>query len=180
MTARRLFTLALVATALGAGGCKKAQQTTNADLAEAYDQHHYDDMVTTEEYETHEDQGASISPRELEFIQQTIEEYRGDFEHCLEAEMDRLENRWVAGNFVVEFHISTKGKVSEVKVLEEDVKERRTEGPDGTWVSEGGKPARVADQFGQCVHDKLLDWEFDPPPETDYVHTYNGQVGEAW
>lgn len=180
-TRNSIFVTGVALAAVALGGCKKNNQgTTNAEFAAMYDQHHYDDMVTTEEYNTYEDQGASISPRELEFIQQTIEEYKGDFEHCLEIEMEKMENRWIAGHFSVEFHISTKGKVSDVKVIENDVQERRTKDKDGNYVSEGGAPPRMAEGFAGCVHDKLVDWEFDPPPETDYVHTYNGQVGEAW
>ena len=145
-----------------------------------YDQHHYDDMVTTKDDAVYSEQGKSISPRELEFIQMTIEEYKGDFEHCLEDEMERMDNRWIAGHFSVEFHISTKGVTSDVKVIEDEVVERRTKDGEGKFVSEGGAPPRAAEKFAQCVHDKLVDWEFDPPPETDYVHTYNGNVGEAW
>jgi hypothetical protein len=174
--------LIVASMALSLTACKKkGQETTNAEFAEMYDQHNYDDMETTEEYNTYEDQGASISPREMEAIQQTIEEYAGDFEHCLETEMDRLDNRWVAGPFAVEFHISSKsGKVTEVTVTEVDVKERRTKNAEGEYVSEGGAAPRVADGYAQCVHDKLMDWEFDPAPNTDYVHTYTGEIGEAW
>ncbi len=176
-----IFTIVACAGLVSLGGCKKkGQQTTNAEFAEMYDQHNYDDMLTTEEYETHENQGDAISPRELELIQQTIEEYRGDFEHCLEVEMETLENRWVAGHFSVEFRINTSGQVDQVKVIENEVMERRTQDKEGNYVSEGGAPPRTADGFAGCVEGKLADWEFDPPPETDYVHTYNGQVGEAW
>lgn len=174
--------LFLAVAALSLSACKKkGQETTNAEFAEMYDKHHYDDMVTTDEYNNYSEQGDSISPREMELIQQTIEEYAGDFEHCLEVEMDRLENRWIAGPFAVEFHISSKtGKVTEVRVTEADIKERRTKDKDGNFVTEGGAEPRMADQYGQCIHDKLMDWEFDPPPEVDYVHTYTGDIGEAW
>lgn len=178
----KIAPLILAATALSFTACKKgAQEATNADFAEMYDQHHYDDMETTQEYNTYEDQGASISPREMEMIQQTIEEYSGDFEHCLEAEMDTLENRWVAGSFSVEFHISAKsGKVTEAKVLQHDIMERRTKNAEGKFVIEGGAPPRDAANFDECIHTKLLDWEFEPPPEVDYVHTYTAKIGEAW
>ena len=35
-----------------------------------------------------------------------------DFESCLEIEMDRLSNRWVAGDFSVEFTINPVGIVT--------------------------------------------------------------------
>ncbi len=31
-----------------------------------------------------------------------------------------------------------------------------------------------------CMETSVLGWEFDPPPEVEYVHTYQGRVGEAW
>ena len=182
MRSKTLAPLMLALAALSFSACKKnGGESSNADFAQMYDKHHYDDMVTTADDNVHEDQGASISPREMELIQQTIEEYAGDFEHCLEVEMDRLENRWIAGPFAVEFHISAaSGKVTEVTVTQLDVQERRTKNADGAFVQEGGAPARKAEGYGQCIHDKLMDWEFDPPPEVDYVHTYTGEIGEAW
>jgi hypothetical protein len=167
--------------AVGTTGCKKEEESTNADFAESFDQHHYDDIVTTEEYHEYEDQGQGISPRELEYIQDTIESYKGDFEHCLEVEMDRLENRWVGGEFAVEFHIETDGKVSMAKMLESKVQEARTLKDDQyVPLEQGGAPPRSADNFAPCVEKKLLDWEFEPPPEAQYVHTYTGHIGEAW
>ena len=69
--------------AMDEGNKKKGEETTNAEFASMYGGDNYDDMVTTEEYNEYSEQGDSITPREMEAIQQTIEEYSGDFEHCL-------------------------------------------------------------------------------------------------
>ena len=70
--------------------------------------------------------------------------------------------------------------VSAVKFLEVDIKERKTLNDKGEYVSEGGKAPRAADNFQSCAEGKLYKWEFDPPPEVQYTHSYNGRVGEAW
>ena len=93
----------------------------------------------------------------------------------------RKDNRWIAGTFSVEFHISSKtGQVTEAKITQEDIRERRTLNEAGDYVLEGGAPPREAVDFDDCIHTKLLDWVFEPPPEVDYVHTYSSQIGEAW
>ena len=180
MNSRKLLPLLGVVTMIGALGCKP-KQATNQDLVNAYDGGKYEsDMVATD-YETTEDQGASIDPRTQAAIQDTVETaYVTDFEKCLEAEMSRLENRWVAGDFVVEFTIEQSGLVSAVKFLSVDIQERRTLNDKGEFVAEGGKPPRKADQFEACAEGKVYKWEFDPPPEVTYTHSYNGRVGEAW
>jgi hypothetical protein len=165
---------------VGALGCR-AKPTSNQDLLAQYDSGKYEgDMVATD-YETVEDQGASIDPRTQAGIQDTIETvYVTDFEKCLETEMSRLENRWVAGDFAVEFTIETSGLISAVKFLESDIVERKTLNDKGEFVSEGGKAPRKADNFESCAEGKIYKWEFDPAPEVTYTHTYNGRVGEAW
>jgi hypothetical protein len=155
-------------------GCKKKGETTNADLYGSYEDNEYEsDMVAAHpEDEIHESQGQGIDARTLASIDDAIRTvYITDFEHCLEIEMERLENRWLAAEFTVEFHIETSGKVTEAKMLEMKAGE--------TKPKEKGN-ARPADQFDDCVEEKLLEWEFDPPPEVDYLHTYQGRVGEAW
>ncbi len=169
-----------LASLLMALGCKP-KQTTNADLLAQYDGSEYEsDMVATD-YESVEDQGDAIDPRTQAAIQDTITtSYVTDFENCLEKEMSRLENRWVAGDFSVEFTIETSGMVSAVKFLDIDIKERRTLNDKGEYVSEGGAAPRSAEEFEGCAEAKLYKWEFDPAPEVTYTHTYNGRVGEAW
>lgn len=161
-------------------GCKPKEKT-NADLLGAYSGSQYEsDMVATD-YENVEDQGSSIDPRTQAAIEDTIRTvYVSDFERCLEGEMSRLENRWIGGDFSIEFTIETSGMVSSATILKEDVWERRTLDGDGKYVSEGGADPKHADQFGACVEEHAYKWEFDPPPETVYTHTYNGSVGEAW
>ncbi len=161
-------------------GCKPKQPTNQDLLAEYSGEKYQQDMVATD-YEKVESQGSGIDPRTQAAIEDTITSvYVSDFEKCLESEMSRLDNRWVAGDFALEFTIEPSGMVSNVKMLSADVKERRTKDAKGKYVTEGGEPARDADQFGQCVEQKVYKWEFDPPPETTYTHTYNGRVGEAW
>ena len=84
--------------------------------------------------------------------------------------MERLDTKWLAGSFALEFRIDTSGKLHDVKVLSADVKERK--GFDGT--------PRDADQFDDCLKRLLVEWQFEPPPEAAFVHTYNGEVGAAW
>ena len=85
--------------------------------------------------------------------------------------MNRLETRWLRAVFTVQFTIETNGSISEAKMLEMDAREYKTK---------KGAEAKVADQFDACVEGALLEWEFDPAPEVQYTHTYNGKVGEAW
>jgi hypothetical protein len=154
---------------------------SNQEMLSEYGGEKYqDDMVATE-HESHEHQGDSIDPRTQAAIQDTIATvYVSDFEKCLEKEMSRLENRWIAGPFSVELTIEPSGMVTEVKMLSVDVIERRTLNAKGEYVSEGGAAPRSADKFADCVTEHVFKWEFDPPPEVTYSHTYNGQVGEAW
>lgn len=168
--------LALVGTL----GCKP-QRPTNQDLLAQYDGAEYqEDMVATK-YKTVEDQGDSVKARTAAAIQQTITTvYVSDFEACLEKEMSRLENRWVAGDFSIEFTIEPSGLVSSAEMLKHDIKERRTLDDKGEFVSEGGAEPRMAEEFTSCVETKIYKWEFDPPPEVTYTHTYNGTIGEAW
>ena len=179
---KSLSVLGLIAliNLIGALGCRP-KPPSNEELLSQYDGSKYEsDMVATD-YETVEDQGDSIDPRTQAAIQDTITTvYVTDFEKCLETEMSRLENRWVAGDFAVDITIETSGMVSAVKFLEVDIKERKTLNDKGEFVSEGGKAPREADQFQSCAEGKVYKWEFDPPPEVTYTHSYNGRVGEAW
>jgi len=155
-------------------GCKKNKQTSNAELYSGYESNEYEqDMVEAHpEEEIHESQGEGINVRTLAAIDDAIRTvYITDFERCLEVEMERLETRWLAAEFTVEFHIETSGKVTEAKMLEMKA---------GETKPKKGTEARPADQFDDCVEKLLLEWEFDPAPEVPYVHTYNGRVGEAW
>lgn len=180
MTKQTLPTIVGLACLAATLGCKP-KVASNQDLLSEYGGEKYaEDMVATE-YETVEDQGASIDPRTQAEIQDTIETvYVTDFESCLEKEMDRLENRWVAGNFSIEFTIETSGMVTSATMLEHDIQERRTKNDAGEFVSEGGAAPKQAENFTSCVETKVYKWEFDPPPEVTYTHTYNGMVGEAW
>lgn len=165
---------------IAALGCRP-QQPTNQDLLTEYSGERYQQDLVATEYATVEDQGEAIDPRTQAAIDDTIRTvYVADFAECLEKEMDRLENRWVAGTFSVEFTIEPTGMVSSVELLGQDIKERRTPNDKGEYVSEGGAAAREAEQFGDCIETYIYKWEFDPPPEVTYSHTYNGEVGEAW
>ena len=176
---KTISVLGLIAL-VGALGCRP-KPPTNEELLSQYDGGKYEsDMVATD-YETVEDQGDSIDPRTQAAIQDTITTvYVTDFEKCLEQEMSRLENRWVAGDFALDITIETSGLVSAVKFLEVDIKERKTLNDKGEFVSEGGKAPRTADNFQSCAEGKVYKWELDPAPEATYTHSYNGRVGEAW
>ena len=178
--------LALIGISLGVAcmattlGCKPKVASNQEMLAEYGGEKYSADMVATDYVDT-EDQGDSIDPRTQAALQDTISTvYVSDFETCLEKEMDRLENRWIAGAFAMQFTIEPSGMVSEASVLSHDIMERRTANAEGNFVSEGGAEPRQAENFTSCVEEKAYKWEFDPPPEVTYTHTYNGQVGEAW
>lgn len=176
---KTISVLGLIAL-VGALGCRP-KPPSNDELLAQYDGSKYEsDMVATD-YQTVEDQGDAIDPRTQAAIQDTITTvYVTDFEKCLEQEMSRLENRWVAGTFSVDLTIETSGMVSKVEFLSIDIKERKTLNDKGEFVSEGGAAPRPADKFEACAESKLYKWEFDPAPEVTYTHSYNGQVGEAW
>jgi hypothetical protein len=180
MTKHKIFVLVGLASLSLTFACKP-KLASNQEMLNAYGGEKYaDDMVATE-HESTEDQGDSIDPRTQAAIQDAISTvYVSDFEKCLEKEMSRLENRWVAGPFAIEFTIEPSGMVTAVKMLSEDIVERKTLNAKGEFVAEGGAAPRKADQFSACVEERVFKWEFDPPPEVTYTHTYNGQVGEAW
>lgn len=156
----------------GCAGKKKQQHSTNEELMAQFAGEEYADDVVSVHPEQHEDQGQAVSAEAQLAVQDSIQEvYLVDFENCLEEEMDRLENRYVAGDFTIELHIGTDGRVSRVKFIEEDVRERR--------VAEGATPKK-AKGFAECIRRATKEWEFSPAPEAAYVHTYSGRVGEAW
>ncbi len=180
-----IFIAPCVAALLSLSACAsklEKNSTSNAAIASRYENNKYiDDIETVDASPEHEDQGAAIDPRTQAAIDDTIRTvYDTDFERCLEADMDELENRWLAGVFTVEFTIETSGVVSSARVLSMDIEERRTPNADGKYVSAGGAAPRKAPSFKQCLEQSLLQWEFDPPPEVKYTHTYNAQIGEAW
>lgn len=161
----------------GAGCAAKNKQKSNEDLyGEFSDNKYQEDIVAAENTAVYGDADKGISPRTLANIEDTIDvTYKTDFEHCFEQEMDRMETRWIAGQISVEFDIGTDGKVIEAKVLAEDLKERKT--PEGEALQGEG---RVAEKFDDCLEEHVNDWEFDPPPEVKYTHTYSVELGEAW
>ena len=98
--------------------------------------------------------------------------YEKDFERCLEEQMDVQETRFMRSMFSVEFTIDTTGKASAAKVLDIWVKKQNAKGSNIGDVPPDGMKA--------CIGTAIDDWVFDPPPEVVYVHTYRGQVGEAF
>lgn len=164
--------VALCALSVGCAGKKKQQHSTNEELMAQFAGDEYADDVVAVNPEHHKDQGQAVSAEAQLAVQDAIQEvYLVDFENCLEEEMDRLENRYVAGDFTIELHINTAGRVSRVKFIDVDVRERR--------VAEGATP-KEARGFPECIRRATKEWEFSPPPERAYVHTYSGRVGEAW
>jgi hypothetical protein len=163
-----------VAALVGATGCKPAQ-TDNPDVAAAYrdDNAYDDDIVDGAKRHDYKDRGKSISPKTLTNIEDTITHvYEKDFERCLEEEMDDKGTRFMRTAFVVEFTIDTSGACSQAKVLDIMTRKQDAKGSDlGEVPSDGMK---------SCITTSISEWEFDPPPEVDYVHTYNGKVGEAF
>lgn len=161
----------------GAGCAAKNKQVSNDELYHSFDDNEYQqDIVAGENSTQYGEADQGISPRTLANIEDTIDvTYKTDFEHCFEEEMERMETRWISGSISVEFDIGTDGKVSQAKVLAEELKERKT--PDGGELQGEG---RVAEQFDDCLERQVKTWEFDPPPEVEYTHTYSVELGEAW
>lgn len=172
-------TTMLVGLALGLGllGCKNKAPTDNPDVAAGYrgaDNNDYEsDIVTADRSKDYESQGQGISPEVLRNIDDTIlTVYLKDIERCLEDEMDVAETRFMRAVFLVEFHVDTAGKTSQGKVLEIQARKQDAKGSD---LGEHD-PANMKN----CIETSVTEWEFDPPPEAEFVHTYRGQVGEAF
>ncbi|HEY8377622.1 MAG TPA: hypothetical protein VIK91_14100 [Nannocystis sp.] len=177
-------TLLLLAAALAVPGCAKrqldkmdkAEEQMWSDLTKTdYDK----DMVKANEGLDEYDRGsqASVSPKTLASIQDTVTNvYERDFGRCLQRDMEAYENRWIAGTFSMEVTINTAGKVTNVNIPMIDIKERRP--PKG--VPKDKFQPREAKLFASCVEESAFKWEFDPPPEVEYVYTYTGKVGEAY
>jgi hypothetical protein len=154
-------------------GCKR-EQTDNPDVASAYRDSSYDkEIVTGQERRDYADQGKGIKPKTLRSIEDTIVNvYERDFERCLEDQMAIHETRFLRTVFAVEFRIDTSGQAGNARVLQIAMSKQNAKGGDvGT-----ADPAGMKD----CIIGAIAEWEFDPAPEVDYVHTYNGQVGEAF
>lgn len=174
----------LLAATLAAPACAKRQldkMDKNEDnLYASYQKTDYDkDMVKAEEGLDEYDRSAkaSVSPKVLASIQDTMESvYERDFGRCLQKDMELIENRWIAGTFSLEVTISTSGKVTKVNMPAMDILERKP--PKGV-PKDKFKP-REAKVFPSCVEESAFKWEFDPPPEVEYVYTYTGKVGEAY
>jgi hypothetical protein len=154
-------------------GCKP-KQTDNPDVAADYRDSAYDkEIVTGQERKDYADQGKGIKPKTLRSIEDTITTvYERDFERCLEDQMSIHETRFLRTVFAVEFRIDTAGQAGDARVLQISMSKQNAKGGDvGT-----ADPAGMKD----CIIKAIDEWEFDPAPEVDYVHTYNGQVGEAF
>ncbi len=176
-----LFLSAVAVSAMAlSSGCARRQLNSMNDGEEAmfnkYQKSSYEeDMVTAEEAREYEDQGQGVSPKVLKSIQDTVENvYDRDFGRCLQQDMEAYENRWIAGTFSVEFTINVGGQVTNARITQMDIKERKP--PKGKKANE----ARDAKLFPVCVEESARKWEFDPPPEVEYVYTYSGKVGERF
>jgi hypothetical protein len=175
----KFMILAAGALVLASGCARRQTDKMNAgeeDLYAKYQNTSYEkDMVTAKETQEYEDQGQGVSPRVLKSIQDTVENvYERDFGRCLQRDMEEYENRWIAGTFSVEFTIAPTGKVTAARITAMDIKERKP--PKGKKENQN----REAKLFGPCVEESASKWEFDPPPEVEYVYTYSGKVGERF
>lgn len=170
-----LTLVAAVAASLTLVGCAKKgpPPTSNEALLDQFGGDEYaDDFVTADRSGNHKDQGQAVSAEAQLAVQDALQEvYLTDFSSCLEDEMKRLDNRYIAGPFTVELTIGTDGRVKKANFVEWDIKERRT--------VEGQEP-RIAEEFPSCIQEAVKEWEFEPAPEAQYVHSYSGKVGEAW
>jgi hypothetical protein len=168
---------ACLTMATSTAGCAKRHldAADNPDVAQNYrDKNRYKEEIETGTYRDEtEDQGKGIKPKTLRAIEDQITNvYEKDFERCLEEQMDVQETRFMRSLFTVEFTIDTTGKASKANVLDIWVKKQNAKG-----TNIGDVPA---DGMKACIGTAIDDWVFDPPPEVVYVHTYRGQVGEAF
>lgn len=173
MTIRKPAIIVLFAAAIAAPGCKKTD-TDHPDVASGHrNSKYHGDIVTGTYRDEHKDQGKGIHPSTLRSIEDTISNtYERDFERCLEDAMDVEGTRFMRSMFTVEFKIDTKGNAGSANVLDIWVKKQNAKGSNIGDV----KP----DGMKECVIAAIDEWVFDPAPEVDYVHTYRGQVGEAF
>ncbi|MBX7083122.1 MAG: hypothetical protein K1X88_28200 [Nannocystaceae bacterium] len=164
---------ALAVAALALGACKKTD-TDHPDVASKYrNSKYHQDIVSGDYTGKHEHQGDAIQPATLRAIEDTIHtSYEKDFERCLEDEMDTADTRFMRSVFSVEFKIDTKGNAGEAKVLDIWLKKQNAKGTDIGEVPTDG--------MEKCIVAAIDEWVFDPAPEVDYLHTYKGQVGEAF
>ncbi len=169
LTTTTVLVLACVALV---GGCKRNKEDGNADLLAGYASgNKYEQGPAMPEH--YESEGASVSVATMNAIEDTIKEvYVKDFERCAEKEMERYDNRWIAGTFDIEVTIQTTGKVTEVEIRNVDVKERK--------LAKGQKELRGVVDFEACLKQHAMEWEFDPAPEAVYDHSHKGRVGEAY
>lgn len=157
--------------------CKSKEGSDNPDVAAGYrgeDHNQYEsDIVTAEKRHEYADQGKGIKPKTLANIEDTITNvYEKDFERCLETVMDEEETRFVRSGFIVEFTIGTDGIASKARVLEIITRKQDAKGTDIGDVT--------SSTMKDCISESIKEWEFEPAPEVNYVHTYRGSVGEAF
>lgn len=167
--------LSMSVPSLAAVGCKK-QDTDNPDVAGSYrERNKYNSDIVTGTYrDDHADQGKGIHPNTLRSIEDTIaNSYDKDFSRCLEEEMAVQDTRFMRSAFSVEFKIDTTGKSSNAKILRIWLKKQNAKGADI-----GGE--LPTDNLSKCIADSISEWVFDPAPEVDHIHTYQGQIGEAF
>lgn len=161
-------------TMLATLGACKPKDIDNPDVAAGYQENVYNkEIVTGRERKDYADQGKGIKPKTLRSIEDTITSvYERDFERCLEDEMAKKETRFMRCVFTVEFKIDTAGDAGSAKILEIGMSMQNAKGATiGNVDPEGMKT---------CISSSIDEWTFDPAPEVDYVHTYHGQVGEAF
>lgn len=171
------FSAVCLSLCAATAGCKKGPGTDNPDVAAGYrgaDNNAYEgEIITADRSGDYEDQGQGISPAVLQNIDDTVlTVYQKDIERCLEDEMGERETRFMRAVFLIEFTINTEGDTTQGKVLEIGLREQDAKGTDKGEVDSA--------TMKSCIESSVTEWAFDPPPEVDYVHTYRGQVGEAF
>ena len=174
MLSSRFGACAALALLVAAPACK-TQQTDNPDVAAGYrgNNKYEEDIVTARKRNDYKDQGKGIDPKTLRAIEDAIKTvYERDLERCLEDQMSEHETRFLRSVFTVEFHIDTEGMAGDAKILDIWLKKQNAKGSNIEELSPDG--------LTDCIKTSIAEWEFDPPPEVDYKHTYKGQIGEAF
>ena len=168
MNARRLSRLALsigLFATLGSSGCNKSEESVTPDAATA------EETTPSSEAEEAPAEAEEASPAMIAGYQaQAQDVYGSDATHCLEAEMEAEETRYMRSAYTLNLTIDRNGVPSAVAVEDIVVQVRNYEGE----VLRDGN----GESMGTCLLEAAKAWEFEPAPPTATSFTVSGSLGD--